>query len=211
MIAASFEMLIECVPELRGRSELIVRTLLPGPFTLVLPNPARRYGWLARERPETIGVRVAMFPTEAQRVLDTVGAVAGRAPTSRARPRRRASTTSLSRSVRLRRRDRCRPPFRPSLDRDRLQRPGAARCSGSAPATPRRRSRSSARRSLDRRAPLAPTTAGRLRWTEATKERTMAIVQETFEHLKTAGLAEIDREIAGTLERSSRGSAARSS
>ncbi len=76
MIAASVEMLIECVPELRGRSELIVRTLLPGPFTLVLPNPARRYGWLAGERSETIGVRVAMLPTEAQRVLDTVGAVA---------------------------------------------------------------------------------------------------------------------------------------
>jgi glycine hydroxymethyltransferase len=29
----------------------------------------------------------------------------------------------------------------------------------------------------------------------------MAIVQETFEHLRTAGLAEIDREISDTLER----------
>jgi L-threonylcarbamoyladenylate synthase len=76
MIAASVELLIECVPELRGRSELIVRTLLPGPFTLVLPNPARRYGWLAGDRPDTIGVRVARLPREAQRVLDAVGAVA---------------------------------------------------------------------------------------------------------------------------------------
>ena len=76
MIAASVEMLIECVPELRGRSELIVRTLLPGPFTLVLPNPARRYAWLAGGRPDTIGVRVARLPREAQRVLDAVGAVA---------------------------------------------------------------------------------------------------------------------------------------
>ena len=76
MIAASVAMLIECVPELRGRSEVIIRALLPGPFTLVLPNPARRYGWLTGERPDTIGVRVADLPTESQYVLDAVGAVA---------------------------------------------------------------------------------------------------------------------------------------
>jgi tRNA A37 threonylcarbamoyladenosine synthetase subunit TsaC/SUA5/YrdC len=76
MIAASVEMLIECVPELRGRSEVIVRTLLPGPFTLVLKNPVRRYAWLTGERPDTIGVRVAELPTESQYVLDAVGAVA---------------------------------------------------------------------------------------------------------------------------------------
>jgi tRNA threonylcarbamoyl adenosine modification protein (Sua5/YciO/YrdC/YwlC family) len=76
MIAASVDMLIECVPELRGRSEVIVRTLLPGPFTLVLRNPARRYTWLNGSRLDTIGVRVAELPTDSQRVLDTVGAVA---------------------------------------------------------------------------------------------------------------------------------------
>jgi L-threonylcarbamoyladenylate synthase len=76
MIAASVEMLIECLPELRGRYEVVVRTLLPGPFTLVLPNPARRYGWLTGTRPDTIGVRVADLPTESQHVLDAVGAVA---------------------------------------------------------------------------------------------------------------------------------------
>jgi tRNA A37 threonylcarbamoyladenosine synthetase subunit TsaC/SUA5/YrdC len=42
----------------------------------VLPNPARRYGWLTGERPDTIGVRVADLPTESQYVLDAVGAVA---------------------------------------------------------------------------------------------------------------------------------------
>ena len=31
--------LFDCVPELRGRAEAIVRALLPGPYTLVLPNP----------------------------------------------------------------------------------------------------------------------------------------------------------------------------
>jgi tRNA A37 threonylcarbamoyladenosine synthetase subunit TsaC/SUA5/YrdC len=76
MIAASVEMLIECVPELRGRSEVIVRTLLPGPFTLVLSNPAGRYPWLNGERPDTIGVRVARLPRDSQYVLNAVGAVA---------------------------------------------------------------------------------------------------------------------------------------
>ena len=76
MIASSIDMLIECVPELRGRSETIVRTLLPGPFTLVLQNPAHRYPWLNGSHPDTIGVRVAELPAETQHVLDTVGAVA---------------------------------------------------------------------------------------------------------------------------------------
>src|SRR4051812_11894542 len=46
LLAASLELLFECVPELRGRAGVIARTLLPGPYTLVLPNPARRYRWL---------------------------------------------------------------------------------------------------------------------------------------------------------------------
>ena len=42
LIAPSIDMLFELVPELRGRAGVIARTLLPGPYTLVLPNPARR-------------------------------------------------------------------------------------------------------------------------------------------------------------------------
>ena len=33
-------------PELRGRFDLVAQALLPGPFTLVLPNPAHRFAWL---------------------------------------------------------------------------------------------------------------------------------------------------------------------
>ncbi len=76
ILAASVDMLFECVPELRGRSGVIARTLLPGPYTLVLPNPARRYAWLNGLQLDAIGVRVAELPTAAQRVLDAVGAVA---------------------------------------------------------------------------------------------------------------------------------------
>jgi L-threonylcarbamoyladenylate synthase len=75
LLAASVDMLFECVPELRGRAGVIARTLLPGPFTLVLPNPARRYRWLSGPRSDTIGVRVAELAEPAQRVLDSVGAV----------------------------------------------------------------------------------------------------------------------------------------
>ena len=77
VIAASVDALLELVPELRGtRGETIVRTLLPDAFTLVLPNPARRYPWLNGASPETIGVRVPVLPALTQHVLDEVGAVA---------------------------------------------------------------------------------------------------------------------------------------
>jgi len=76
VIAASVDALLELVPELRGRSETIARELLPGAFTLVLANPARRFPWLNGARPETIGVRVPVLPAATQRVLDEIGAVA---------------------------------------------------------------------------------------------------------------------------------------
>jgi L-threonylcarbamoyladenylate synthase len=68
-------MLFECVPELRGRSGVIARALLPGPYTLVFPNPARRYRWLNGLALDTIGVRVPRLEGDAHRVLDLVGAV----------------------------------------------------------------------------------------------------------------------------------------
>ena len=75
LIAAGIEALLATLPELDDRSAEIVRTLLPGPYTLVLPNPARRFAWLTGERPDTIGVRVATVPEPTQHVLDAVGCV----------------------------------------------------------------------------------------------------------------------------------------
>lgn len=76
LIAADVDLLFECVPELRGRAGAIVRALLPGPYTLVLPNPARRYRWLCGTTPEAIGVRIPELPEPAARVLAAVGAIA---------------------------------------------------------------------------------------------------------------------------------------
>ena len=70
------ELLLECVPELRGRSATTARELLPGPYTLIFPNPAQRYRWLTGSRPDTIGVRVPVLEGYARQVLDRVGAVA---------------------------------------------------------------------------------------------------------------------------------------
>ena len=75
ILASSVDMLFECVPELRGRAGVIARALLPGQYTLILKNPARRYPWLTGPNPEAIGVRVAELPRPAQHVLDAVGAV----------------------------------------------------------------------------------------------------------------------------------------
>jgi L-threonylcarbamoyladenylate synthase len=76
LLAGSVEMLFECVPELHGRAGVIARLLLPGPYTLVLPNPSRRYRWLTGNRPDAIGVRVPELPPAALRVVDAIGAVA---------------------------------------------------------------------------------------------------------------------------------------
>jgi L-threonylcarbamoyladenylate synthase len=70
LLAASEEVVVEAVPELAGHP------LLRGPYTLILPNPARRLPWLTGDRPDTIGVRIPELEGEARAVLDEVGAVA---------------------------------------------------------------------------------------------------------------------------------------
>jgi len=76
LLAADLDVLFECVPELLGRAGLIARALLPGPYTLILPNPARRYRWITGGNPDAIGVRVPELPTEAEEVVAQVGCVA---------------------------------------------------------------------------------------------------------------------------------------
>ncbi|HEX6763637.1 MAG TPA: L-threonylcarbamoyladenylate synthase [Gaiellaceae bacterium] len=70
LLAARAEQLTDAIPELDPRR------LLRGAFTLVLPNPARRYPWLAGARPDTIGVRLPDLPPAAAAVLEAVGCVA---------------------------------------------------------------------------------------------------------------------------------------
>jgi L-threonylcarbamoyladenylate synthase len=76
LIASGVEKLFELVPELRGRADVALSAFLPGPFTLILPNPAQRFRWLTGTAPETIGVRVPELKRGARVVLDRVGALA---------------------------------------------------------------------------------------------------------------------------------------
>jgi L-threonylcarbamoyladenylate synthase len=73
VVAAGVETLYELLPELHGTP---VAALLPGPFTLVLPNPERRFRWLTGSRPDTIGVRVPDLGGPGGDVLRAVGALA---------------------------------------------------------------------------------------------------------------------------------------
>ena len=76
LVVSSLETLLERFPELHGRAaERVARALLPGPYTLVVPNPARRYPWLTGGSPDAIGVRVPKVTGPAHELLDRVGAL----------------------------------------------------------------------------------------------------------------------------------------
>ena len=76
LLASDLDVILDAVPELRGRAAVVARALLPGSYTLVLPNPARRFRWLTGTNPEAIGIRVPVLPDAARAVLDRFGAVA---------------------------------------------------------------------------------------------------------------------------------------
>jgi L-threonylcarbamoyladenylate synthase len=76
LLASDLEVILDAVPELRGRAAVLARALLPSPFTLILPNPGRRFRWLTGADPESIGIRVPELPNESRAVLERVGAVA---------------------------------------------------------------------------------------------------------------------------------------
>jgi L-threonylcarbamoyladenylate synthase len=76
LLASDVDVLLDAVPELRARSGEIARALLPGPYTLIFSNPARRFPWLTGNRPETLGVRVPSLSGDPAAVLERVRAVA---------------------------------------------------------------------------------------------------------------------------------------
>jgi L-threonylcarbamoyladenylate synthase len=75
LVASSLDYLLECVPELRGRVASCATLLLPGPLTLVVPNPARRFRWITGGNQEALGIRVPELSGAGGEVLACVGAV----------------------------------------------------------------------------------------------------------------------------------------
>lgn len=72
LVAASVDALRALLPELDTSR---VWHLLPGPLTLVVPNPARRFRWLTGTNPETLGIRVPDLPAITHEIVADVGAV----------------------------------------------------------------------------------------------------------------------------------------
>jgi L-threonylcarbamoyladenylate synthase len=75
LLVKDVDLLCELVPELRSRAEVLVRALLPGRLTLVVPNPGERFRWLTGSTPDRIGVRVPVLTGPGAEVLERVGAV----------------------------------------------------------------------------------------------------------------------------------------
>jgi L-threonylcarbamoyladenylate synthase len=75
LLASELDAILDAVPELRGRAAVAARSLLPGPLTLVLPNPARRFRWLCGGTPDAIGIRVPHLPAAARAIVEGAGLV----------------------------------------------------------------------------------------------------------------------------------------
>ena len=75
LLFASVEALEEHVPGLPARARAIARAVLPGPLTLVLPNPEGRFEWLNERRPDAIGVRVPAVAGPGREVLAALGVI----------------------------------------------------------------------------------------------------------------------------------------
>ena len=73
LLAGSLEALVEALPEL---DVTLTTELLPGPYTLIVPNPQRRFPWLTGATPEKIGVRVPDLPEAAAAIVAEVGVLA---------------------------------------------------------------------------------------------------------------------------------------
>ena len=70
LVASDPESLVQQIPELDPK------LLLQGPFTLIVPNPARRLPWLAGTNPGAIGVRLPQLSGAAAEILAAVRLVA---------------------------------------------------------------------------------------------------------------------------------------
>jgi len=76
LVASSVDVVLDRLPEVPGPLRRVVDGLLPGPYTLVLPNPARRFQLLAGRRPETLGIRVPAVTGIARTLLELLDVVA---------------------------------------------------------------------------------------------------------------------------------------
>jgi L-threonylcarbamoyladenylate synthase len=72
LLATTIDALLAAIPELDAAP---LRKLLPGPFTLVVPNPAGRFPWLTGGRPGPVGLRVPNLPAQTREIVEAIGLV----------------------------------------------------------------------------------------------------------------------------------------
>jgi L-threonylcarbamoyladenylate synthase len=76
LLAGSREGLFGAVlPDDLGAAGARARRLLPGPVTVIVPNPARRFAWLCGSDPDRIGLRVPPLDARLAAAVDRVGAI----------------------------------------------------------------------------------------------------------------------------------------
>ena len=76
LVAGTVDSAVDVVlPELRAGTGELVRRLLPGPVTLIVPNPGRRYPWLCGDQPTRIGLRVPVLHPSLAAAIDRVPAL----------------------------------------------------------------------------------------------------------------------------------------
>jgi L-threonylcarbamoyladenylate synthase len=83
LVAASVDALRAALPELDLTGAW---HLLPGPLTLVIPNPAHRFPWLTGTNPDALGVRVPELTGATHAALTAVGAVVATSANSPGEP-----------------------------------------------------------------------------------------------------------------------------
>ena len=76
ILAATVEAILTAVPELTDVNVAAARALLPGPYTLVLSNPGRRFPALTGGTAVAIGIRVPAVTGPGHRFLERAGIVA---------------------------------------------------------------------------------------------------------------------------------------
>jgi L-threonylcarbamoyladenylate synthase len=75
VIFPALDALFADFPELDARAAAAARALLPGPYTLVVPNAEHRFAWLNAARPDAVGVRVPVLPPSTAEIVAAAGAV----------------------------------------------------------------------------------------------------------------------------------------
>jgi L-threonylcarbamoyladenylate synthase len=76
LLALDLDLIVDAIPALRGRWAVLAGAIFPGPYTLIVPNPEKRFRWLAGVDSAKIGIRVPDLPDESRAVLERVGLVA---------------------------------------------------------------------------------------------------------------------------------------